>query len=66
MRFIYWVLIGLWLIPLGLLFYGFILISILQLGGVSLGEFLINIGVYGSIVMSIITLTVWLLILRRE
>jgi hypothetical protein len=66
MRFIYWVLIGLWLIPLGLLLYGFILISILQLGFVSLGEFLINLGVYGSIVLLIITLTVWLLILRRE
>jgi len=66
LRLVYKVLIGLWLIPPALFLYGLILISLMQLGGASLGAFLINLSIYGFIVMSIISLTLWLLILRKE
>jgi len=66
LRLVYWVLIGLWLIPLTMLLYGLILTILTQLGGVSLGTFLINFSTYGFIVMLTISLSTWLLVLRKE
>ncbi|MCK4243299.1 hypothetical protein KAX03_00310 [Candidatus Bathyarchaeota archaeon] len=66
MRLVYIILIGLWSIPIGLLLYGCVLINLTQLGSVSLGNFLTNIAFYGFIVMTIITLAIWFLILRKE
>jgi len=66
LRLVYKVLIGLWLIPLIILLYGFVLTILRQLGGVSLGIFLINLSIYGSVVMLTISLSTWLLVLRKE
>ncbi len=66
MRLVYIILIGLWLIPIGLLLYGCVLINLTQLGSVYLGIFLINIAFYGFIVMTIIASAIWFLILRKE
>jgi hypothetical protein len=66
LRLVYKVLIGLWLIPLIILLYGFVLTILRQLGGVSLGIFLINLSIYGSVVMLTISLSTWLFVLRKE
>ena len=65
MRLVYKVLIGLWLIPLIMLLYGFVLTVLRQLGSVPLGTFLINLSIYGFTVMLTISLSTWL-VLRRE
>jgi len=66
LRLVYKVLIGLWLIPYIMLSYGFVLTVLRQLGKVSLGIFLMNLSLYGFIVMLTISLSIWLLVLRRE